>query len=140
MLLRIDYHSGEPIYQQIVEQIKYRTACGQLTDGTLLPSIRTLAQQLKINPRTVVRAYEELQHAGLVVMKQGQGVFITVGREAIPAGARRKQIARLARRMLAEANRLGASPDEAIEILEAVAKEMRQSHVRISSSNRESGA
>lgn len=117
MHFHLDHHSGEPIYRQIVETIKYRIASAQMAEGDTLPSIRALADQLKINTRTVVKAYEELQHAGLVVMKQGQGVFVSVNHGVTPAGVRRKAIADLARRLLAEASRLGAEPRETIEIV-----------------------
>ena len=124
MYLHLDHHSGEPIYRQLIEQIKYRIACGQLAPGSQLPSIRALASELKINPRTVVKAYEELDHAGLVIMKQGQGVFIASDRSAAPAGERRRVIGELARRMFAEADRLGASPEEVLEIAERIARQM----------------
>jgi len=124
MYLRLNPSSGEPIYRQLVEQIKYRIASGELTAGGQLPSIRALAGQLKINPRTVVKVYEELQAAGLVVLRHGQGVFVSDSRGAAPAAARRKVLAELARRLLAEASRLGASAGEVLEILQAEAKEM----------------
>ncbi len=126
MYLRLDHHSGEPIYRQIVEQIKYKIACGQAAGGDQLPSIRVLAGQLKINPRTVVKAYEELQRGGLVVMKQGQGVFITDHRENIPARVRRKAITDMARRMLSEASRLGVDLDEVLDVLKDEAEHMRR--------------
>ena len=122
--LRLDPHSGEPIYQQVVEQIKYRVACGQLDAGAQLPSIRTLADQLKVNPRTVVKAYEELEHAGLVVTKQGQGVFVSARRDVVPTSARRRTIAEMARRLLAEAARMGAEAGEVMAIIKAEAEEM----------------
>ena len=124
MYLHLDHHSGEPIYRQVVEQVKYRVASGQLEPGQQLPSIRALAGQLKINPRTVVKAYEQLQHAGLVVMRHGQGVFVTAARETLPAAARKKALADLARRLLAEASRMGATPEETIAIIEQVAGQM----------------
>jgi len=122
--LHLDHHSGEPIYRQVVGQVKYRVASGQLEPGQQLPSIRALSGQLKINPRTVVKAYEQLQHAGLVVMRHGQGVFVTEARETLPAGARKKALADLARRLLAEASRMGATPDETIAIVKQVATKM----------------
>ncbi|MHC4714852.1 MAG: GntR family transcriptional regulator, partial [Planctomycetota bacterium] len=73
MYIRLDHSSGEPFYRQIVEQVKYAVAAARVVPGDRLPSIRGLAGRLKINPRTVVKAYEELAHAGLVVMRQGQG-------------------------------------------------------------------
>lgn len=124
MYLNLDHHSGEPIYRQIVEAIKYRIASTRLGPGERLPSIRSLAGELKINPRTVVKAYEELQHAGLVVMKQGQGVFVATNRHSISTSARRKAIGEMARRLLAEASRLGAGPDETLRILRGIAEQM----------------
>jgi len=124
MYLHLDHHSGEPIYRQIVEAVKYRIASGRLGEGAKMPSIRVLAGELKINPRTVVKAYEELQHAGLVVMKQGQGVFVATNRQGIPAKARRKAVAEMARRLLAEASRLGADRDEVLRILDDEARRM----------------
>ncbi len=124
MHLRLDHSSGEPIYRQIVEQIKYRIAAGSLGGSDKLPSIRALAGQLKINSRTVVRAYEELAHANLVVMKQGQGVFVTDHREAVAKSIREKVIAEQVRRLLAEASRMGAGSEEVAGILREVANEM----------------
>lgn len=124
MYVHLDYHSGEPIYRQIVEQVKYLVALGRLADGERLPSIRRLARQLKINPRTVVRAYEQLHHAGLVVMRHGQGVFVTAGRGTIPADRRDPAIAGLACRLLAEARRMGATNEEILAILAREAERM----------------
>ncbi|MCY2926507.1 MAG: GntR family transcriptional regulator [Planctomycetota bacterium] len=126
MHLHLDHHSGEPIYRQIVEAIKYRVASGQLGLDEKLPSIRALAEELKINFRTVVKAYEELEHAGLVVMRQGQGVFVAGNHGTTRESLRRKAVADQARRLLAEAYRLGAGPEEVIEILRAEADKMER--------------
>ena len=125
MYLRLDYQSGEAIYRQIVEQLKYKIASGELKPKEKLPSIRDLAKQLKINPRTVVKVYEELQSGGLVVRRQGQGVFVKDGQAAVPANTRNKLIGEMARRMLAEASRLGAGEDEVIAIFNKIREEMR---------------
>lgn len=126
MYLKLDHHCGEPIWRQILEQIKFRIAAGQLADDEQLPSIRALAAELKINPRTVVKAYEELEHAGLVVMRQGQGVFVASRRAGVPAATRRQVITDLARRLLAEALRLGATPDEVMQIVRSVSEKMER--------------
>ena len=125
MYLRLNYQSGEAIYRQIVEQIKYKVACGELKAGARMPSIRELAKQLKINPRTVVKSYEELRAAGLAVMRQGQGVFITENQTLKPAKARQKTIEEMARRLFAESLRIGASKEEVLNIVRAVAEKMR---------------
>jgi GntR family transcriptional regulator len=122
MYLRLDHHSGEPIYRQIVEAVKYKVATGELEPQVQLPSIRALAEQLQINPRTVVKAYEELEHAGVVVMRHGLGVFVGLNHGVVPAGVRRQKLADLARRLLAEGARLGADPDELMRIVEQEAK------------------
>jgi len=124
MYLHLDHHSGEPIYRQIVEAIKYKVASGQLALDERLPSIRTLAEELKINPRTVVKAYEELQHAGLVVMRHGQGVFVAANQGVTPQSVRQKAISDMARRMLAEAFRLGAGKAEVLKTIESEANKM----------------
>lgn len=126
MYLRLDHQSGEPIYRQIVEQVKFKVASGQIKAGEKLPSIREMAGDLKINPRTVVKAYEELQSAGLVVRRQGQGVFITESQGALPAKVRHKAIADLASRLLSEASRMGASGEEVQVILKEVWESMRR--------------
>jgi GntR family transcriptional regulator len=120
----LNHHSGEPIYRQIVEQVKYHVACGKLQDGERLPSIRILASQLKVNPRTIVKAYEDLEAAGLAVTKQGQGVFVTVARVSTPAAERREAIAEMARRLFSEAARMGAGRNEIYEILNSTAERM----------------
>lgn len=124
MHFHLDHHSGEPIYRQIVEAVKYRVASGQLAEDERLPSIRTLAEELKINPRTVVKAYEELEHAGLVVMKHGQGVYVASNHGSTPTAVRRSTIAEMARRMLAETFRLGAGKQEVLDIIQAEADRM----------------
>lgn len=126
MHIKIDHHSGEPIWRQIVELFKFRIAAGQIQGDEQLPSIRALASDLKINPRTVVKAYEELEHAGLVVMRQGQGVFAAAKRSSAPAGTRRQILSEQARRLLAEASRLGADPEEVIEILKTISRELEK--------------
>jgi len=126
MRIQLNYHSGEPIYAQIVEAIKYAVAAGQLGPAAKLPSIRGLADELKINARTVVKAYEELEHAGVVVMRQGQGVFIAES-QAAPAAVRQQAIREIVRRLLAEAARLGATAEEVEAILQAEAQKM-ESH------------
>jgi len=122
MYLRLDHHSGEPIYRQIVEAVKYKVASGELPPDVQLPSIRVMAGQLSINPRTVVKAYEELEHAGVVIMRHGQGVFVGSKHGVVPAGVRREKLADLARRLLAEGARLGADPEELMKIIEEEAR------------------
>ncbi|MFE5322953.1 GntR family transcriptional regulator [Paenibacillus sp. NPDC056579] len=77
MHLSVSLSSGEPIYLQIKEQIKIQILSGQLQEGELLPSIRHLAQNLKISVITTKRAYDELEQEGLVASVTGKGTFVT---------------------------------------------------------------
>jgi GntR family transcriptional regulator len=124
MRIHLNHHSGEPIYRQIVEAVKFEVARGDLSEGDQLPSIRNLADELGINMRTVVKAYDELVHAGLVVRQQGRGVFVTAPQGLLPADRRRAVLTDLAQRLLSEAKRLGADSEEVVAIVEQVAKAM----------------
>ncbi len=64
------------MYIQLMEQVKHAVETGALRPGEQLPTIRALAEELVINPNTVVRAYRELEHEGLVELRQGSGAFI----------------------------------------------------------------
>jgi GntR family transcriptional regulator len=76
MFVELNFKSGKPAYLQIVDQVKYGVAAGTLRAGDQLPSIRELAERLRINRNTVAKAYAELEHEGIVELVQGKGVFI----------------------------------------------------------------
>ncbi len=76
MRVRLAATSGVPIYRQIVEQIADQIACGRLTVGDRLPSVRELAQALPANQNTVLKAYEVLEHQGLITRRHGDGTFV----------------------------------------------------------------
>ena len=124
MRISLNHHSGDPLYRQVVEEIRLRIAKGDIEAGEQLPSIRDLAAQLQINSRTVVKAYEELDRAGLVVMQQGRGVFVASNRAALPANERRKRLRELAVKLLIEATQVGSNLDEVIEIIHDTANEL----------------
>lgn len=74
---RMNASSGVPLYIQLMEQVKHAVETGALRPGDQLPTIRTLAQELVMNPNTVVRAYRELEHEGIVELRHGLGAFIS---------------------------------------------------------------
>ena len=76
-LFRLNASSGVPLYLQLMEQVKHAIETGALRPGDQLPTIRALAQELVMNPNTVVRAYRELEHEGIVELRHGLGVFVT---------------------------------------------------------------
>jgi GntR family transcriptional regulator len=75
-VFRLNPAAGVPVYVQLKEQVKHAIAIGALRPGDQLPTVRRLAEQLVINPNTVVRTYRELQHEGIVELKQGSGAYI----------------------------------------------------------------
>lgn len=75
-LPRLDPHSAVPLFQQVVEQVALAVASGELEAGQLLPSVRTLATELRINPNTAARAMRELESAGLSRSRRGVGSVV----------------------------------------------------------------
>jgi GntR family transcriptional regulator len=76
-VFRIDAGSGVPIYRQLMEQVRREVMLGRLVAGDQLPPLREVVDALAINPNTVVKAYAELEHEGLVLRRQGMGTFVT---------------------------------------------------------------
>src|SRR5690242_715035 len=74
--LKVNQHSGVPIYVQIVEQVRHSLEVGALQPGDQLPTVRQLASELAIAPNTIVRAYNDLQASGLIESKQGVGTVV----------------------------------------------------------------
>jgi GntR family transcriptional regulator len=75
LLNRPNPASGVPIYLQIMEQVKHAIETGALQPGEQLPGMRSLAEELVINPNTVAKAYRELQHEGVIELRHGAGAF-----------------------------------------------------------------
>lgn len=95
MLLQIDYHSGQPIYRQVIDQIRRQVMAGQLREGEQLPSVRDLAAQLRVNPMTISKVYSLLEMEGLLERRRGVGLFV--------AGLAREKAGRTKANMLEEA-------------------------------------
>src|SRR5678809_715516 len=82
MTIRLNPLSGTPLYVQLVEHLKHSVETGAIKAGDQLPSVRKMAEDLLINPNTVVRAYRDLDSEGIVELRHGSGVFV---RESVPA-------------------------------------------------------
>lgn len=92
MNLIINHTSMEPIYEQIVAQIKAEVIEGILTVGEALPSVRALSRELKISALTVKKAYDNLEEEGLVVTVHGKGSFIAAANQELLMEERRKEL------------------------------------------------
>ncbi|MBN1910943.1 MAG: GntR family transcriptional regulator [Pirellulales bacterium] len=117
MQIHLSSTDGVPIYRQIVNQVTYLIAAERLAPGEALPPIRTLAEQLVVNPNTVARAYRELEAAGLVTTRRTAGTFVS---QTGPSLDRRGRLAILAERadaLLAEARQMDVDTDELIDLI-----------------------
>jgi GntR family transcriptional regulator len=79
MQVQINFKAGKPVYLQIVDQVKAAVASGGARPGDALPSIRPLAEELRVNRNTVAKAYAELEHQGVIATIVGKGCFIADG-------------------------------------------------------------
>ena len=112
MFERIDPRSPVPMYAQIAERVRVAVASGELTRGDGLPSVRILATRLRVNPATVVQAYQSLQAEKLVEMKQGAGTFVADVPSDTRARDRAAAAKRVVRDMMAAAARRGLARDD----------------------------
>ena len=126
MQVHLSPRDGVPIYRQIVNQVKYLVAAGRLASGEELPAIRTLAEQLVINPNTVARAYLELERAGIVNKRHGSGTYVSDAGSPLKRGERLRLLAERADALLAEARHLEVELDELLDLI-------RQRHKAIQS-------
>ena len=108
LTLRLDFYSGLPIYTQIVNQIQSQLANGRLKPGDQLPTVRALAQELRVNFNTVARAYRILDEARIISTQQGRGTYITeIPPPNISEKLRNESLEALTQRFINEAFRLG---------------------------------
>jgi len=115
--IHISPSDGLPIYQQVVNQIKYLVAAGRLATGEELPPIRALAEKLIVNPNTIARAYRELETAGIVEKRRTTGTFVT--EQGCPL-AKRERVKILTQRidqLLAEAIQMNVNYDEVLKLI-----------------------
>lgn len=76
MLFHIDFKTGKPAYLQVIDQVRYAAASGALRPGDPLPSIRPLAEELRVNRNTIAKAYTELENQGVIETIPGKGCFL----------------------------------------------------------------
>ncbi|HET9424472.1 MAG TPA: GntR family transcriptional regulator [Gemmatimonadaceae bacterium] len=123
MFDNIDSRSPTPLYAQIASRVRVAIASGELSTGEALPSVRSLATQLRVNPATVVQAYRDLESEGLVSTRHGAGTFVQeVGAER-RSRDRAAEARRLVRDLVARAGGLGITT---AELRKAIDEEMKR--------------
>ena len=117
MKISLDYHSCEPLTQQVVLQIKLLIVKQVLKPGDRLPSVRQLAKDLSLNPTTTNRIFSQLAQEGVVIQRPGLGVFVADGPTPFSAEYIDKTLSRQALALLVEGLRYGLHYDEILAIL-----------------------
>lgn len=118
----LDPKSGVPFYKQVILQIEMAIADGRMINGNQLPTVRSLAVDLSINPNTVARAYNELEIRGIVNTQQGTGTFISDKKVELDEIKREKVLASISRSFISKAGSYGFSLNEIIEYLQNLEK------------------
>ncbi len=117
MLIEIDPTSTQPIFEQVVDQIKFAVAAGAIRANEMIPSVREMSRQLAINPNTIARAYRVLQDEGLVYTRRGMGIVVAEQAEEICQNQRKAIFTEKFRRFRAQAAQSGLSQAEIDEII-----------------------
>jgi GntR family transcriptional regulator len=118
MQIHIQAQGGVPIYLQVMQQVKYLVASGRLQPGDELPSIRTLAEQLIVNPNTIARAYRELETAGVVEKRRTAGTFVAEAGSPLARKERLRLLRQRVDQLLVEAFQMGFALDEVLKLVE----------------------
>ncbi len=120
MRVIISNSSGQPIYEQIVSQIKAQILSGELSEGDALPSMRLLAKELRISVITTKRAYEELEREGFITTVTGKGSFIAGKNLELVREQRLKEIEEHMLKVLQISESIGIGFDELKDMLETL--------------------
>ena len=121
----ISNSSDKPIYEQIMTQIKSQILSGALKEGDALPSIRVLARELRISVITTKRAYDELEHAGLLHSVAGKGTFVTAADPQLLREEKMRQLEDLLQKAVNLSQEHGISLEELTQILTLIYQEER---------------
>ena len=108
-----DWNDGQPIYRQLQDRVIAMILDGGLNEGDPLPSVRTVAAETRVNPLTVLKAYQQLADAGIVESRRGLGMYVNAGARALLAEGERERFLREEwPRIRATIERLGLSADD----------------------------
>ena len=127
LILQIDFRSGLPIYIQIVNQVQAQIAGAILKPGDQLPTVRALAEELRVNFNTVARAYRILDEARIISTQQGRGTYITeIPPPKVTEKLRKEALEVLTQRFISEAERLDFSREEILEMVRDQVKNWKE--------------
>ena len=118
MRFSVNFKSGKPVYLQLADQVKSAAASGALRTGECLPSIRPLAEELRVNRNTVAKAYAELEAQGVIQTHPGKGCFLSATPSPLKKDARRKALAETIDESVIHAHHLQLSRSDFLRLAE----------------------
>jgi GntR family transcriptional regulator len=118
MLLHVNPSSGVPVYLQIEAQVKHVVAAGALKQGEALLSVRKLAAELRVNPNTVARAYQNLERDGVIRTVPGGGTYVADDHPGLLKSEKLKRLRPLARQMAVESSQLRVESGETLKLVQ----------------------
>lgn len=124
-MIRLDFRSSQPIYEQIISQYKFWTLQGYLKSGDAIPSVRRLAMDLEITPGTVAKAYREMEKQGLIETLRGKGTFIADIPERVRDEGVVKQVKEGLKEQCMELIYQGFNSSEIIRLIEEILEELQ---------------
>jgi len=122
----LDPLNGTPIYRQIIQQIEYAILSGRMKSGDKLPTIRSLAVDLKTNPNTIARAYSELEIRGILETQVGSGTYISDKKPVMEDDSLNRKIKEVLGRFIHELYDLGVENKDLVKLIESYVKEVRK--------------
>ena len=123
MHIILNHSSMVPIYEQLMEQIKSDIIQSELKEGEALPSVRTLAGELRISALTVKKAYDKLEEAGFVTTVHGKGTFVAASDKQLALEARQKAIEDDFDKVIDRALSMGMKKEEISEVVKLILDE-----------------
>jgi len=118
MLFQIDFKAGKPVYLQLVDQVRYAAASGMMRAGEPLPSIRPLAEELRINRNTIAKAYAELENQGVIETIPGKGCFLKANHSPFTRAVREKLLLKEIDEAVVTAHHLQVNRDAFLEMVQ----------------------
>src|ERR1043166_981061 len=131
MLLQINFRSGKPVYLQLVDQIKAAAAAGTVQTGEPLPSIRPLAEELRVNRNTVAKAYTELESQGVIETIPGKGCFLKANHSPLRKDVRRKLLIEEIDQAIVQAHHLQVPRPEFLDLARDRFDEFGPRHLQV---------
>jgi GntR family transcriptional regulator len=127
MLVHLNFKSGVPVYLQIVAQVKDAAASGALRPGDPLPSVRALAEELRVNRNTIAKAYAELESEGVLELRQGSGCFLKAnGASPLRRAVRSERLAAELDAVIVQAHHLQIGDEELRALLDERLTDFRE--------------